>query len=71
MSNRATYQKLPNLHLGSSKRPALNAVQRQRLLEARLMINNALIANGDSYANVNLTNAYRIIRSIMSERISN
>lgn len=73
MSNRANYQHIPNIRLGQSKKTsaALSPAQRLRLKDAQTLLNNALNANSDTFCNVNLTNAYRTIRTLIQERISN
>lgn len=66
---RASYQSTPKIHLGKPKTLALSSSERAALLEVRHLIDNALQANSTGFCNVNLSTAYRSIRSILSNRI--
>ena len=66
---RASYQHISPIHLGKPKTLALSTSERAALLEVRHMIDNALKAQSTGFCNVNLSAAYRSIRSILSNRI--
>jgi len=73
MTNRASYQHVGNIKLGSkpSARPAvLSSKHRGALSDVRVLIANASNATTNTCADVALMEAFRIVRTIILERKS-
>lgn len=67
--SRASYQKLSNIKLGTSKRPqALSFSHRNAIADVRILLHNANTATTDRCADVALSEAFRILRIIILDR---
>lgn len=68
-SNRASYQHIPNIHIGQAKKSlALSPSERETVRAIQHMLDNALKANNPSFADINLSNAYKSIRNLNANR---
>lgn len=64
-SNRASYQHIPNIHIGQAKKSlALSPPEREIVRAIQHMLDNALKANNPSFASVSLTSAYKSLRNL-------
>jgi hypothetical protein len=69
MTNRASYQQLTNIKLGTSKRPTVLASKHKNALsDVRILLHNATNATSNACADVALMEAFRIVRTIILER---
>lgn len=70
-TRRASYQK-PRISIGKGhKRPVLNSIQRTALDNIKREIGLIGSANSDASADLHISNAYRLLRHLASDRLFN
>lgn len=67
---RANYQHISNIKLGQRK-SVLPIAHKLAIRDIQSMLNNALGASNNTYARINLSNAYKELRTILSQMPNN